>query len=102
MIGLLAYPAFVEWMWPVEDEAVIWTAAYGVFVVLVLGCALVVWRSPQPAATPVNMPEPPKEPLPTAPPVPAELAQTAISPGAPAAVRGRRGLRMPAPSKPEL
>src|SRR5437588_4014969 len=47
MIGLLAYPALVEWMWPVEEQAIIWTAGYVIFAVLVLGCAFLVFRTPE-------------------------------------------------------
>ena len=101
MVGLLAYPAIFEWLWPLEEQAIVWTGAYALAVGLILGCAYLVWRSPEPAGTPVPLQEPPKEPLPTAPPVSAAVAETAIAPGSPAS-RSRRGLRLPSPAKPEV
>ncbi len=49
MLGLLAYPALIEWMWDVPTQAVVWTAGYALFIALVVGCAYLVWRTPEPA-----------------------------------------------------
>ena len=59
MLGLLAYPALIEWMWDVPTQAVVWTVGYSLFIALVLGCAYIVWRSPEPAVVVVDVPAEP-------------------------------------------
>ncbi|MBI3412436.1 MAG: hypothetical protein HY040_29305, partial [Planctomycetes bacterium] len=45
MLALLAYPVLMEPLFPLEEQAWIWTAAYGVLVILIAGCGLVVWNA---------------------------------------------------------
>ena len=44
-MALIAYPALVEPSLSLRDQSRFWTAGYGVFAVLVIGCAMCAWRS---------------------------------------------------------
>jgi hypothetical protein len=44
MLSLLAYPLIVESRLRLADQTRIWTVGYGLFVVLIAGCAVAVWR----------------------------------------------------------
>lgn len=45
LLTLLAYPLLLEPTLRVNQQSQAWTCVYGLFVVLVTGCAIVVWRS---------------------------------------------------------
>ena len=45
LLALVAYPALVEPLLPLRAQGVLWSSAYGVYAVLVLGCALRTWRA---------------------------------------------------------
>src|SRR5713226_4374739 len=45
MLALLSYPFLVEPALSLESQRWLWTAGYGLLVVLMLGCAVVVWRA---------------------------------------------------------
>lgn len=47
VLGLLAYPLAVEPSMRLAQQGTLWSAGYGVLVLLVLACAAVVWRSPR-------------------------------------------------------
>jgi spermidine synthase len=47
-IALMAYPLVVEPNLRLQDQAMLWTAGYGVLIVLSVACAAVVWRSGAP------------------------------------------------------
>jgi hypothetical protein len=86
MLGLLLYPLLIERIWDLPEQAMIWTAGYGLLIGLVLACAVAVWRSPEPAAALAAVPADAvlPEPLPElAPP------ETAVT------VSRRRGARLP-------
>ncbi|MDX6718829.1 MAG: hypothetical protein QOJ63_1083 [Solirubrobacteraceae bacterium] len=53
VLGLLAYPLVVEPTMRLAEQGRLWSAGYGLLVVLVLACAAVVWRSP-PAPEPAR------------------------------------------------
>ena len=44
-VALMAYPSVVEPSLSLHDQSRLWTAGYGVFAVLVIGCALFAWRA---------------------------------------------------------
>ncbi|MDP8991687.1 MAG: hypothetical protein M3N31_01305, partial [Actinomycetota bacterium] len=46
VVALLAYPALVEPNLPLPLQGRLWSAGYGVLVVLVVTCAVALWRSP--------------------------------------------------------
>jgi hypothetical protein len=46
VLGLLGYPLLMEPTLRLADQGRVWSVAYVVLVVLVLGCALFLWRSP--------------------------------------------------------
>lgn len=48
MLSLLAYPILVESSLRLADQTRIWTMGYALFVVLIAGCAVAVWRRPGP------------------------------------------------------
>lgn len=59
VLGLLSYPLAVEPSMRLAQQGTLWSAGYGLLVVLVLACAVVVWRSPRGAdavATPAPAP----------------------------------------------
>jgi hypothetical protein len=66
MLALVLYPVLIEPMFSVEEQAVLWTFGYGVLVLLVLGCAYLVWNVPEPVTAAA-----PAEPLKTPEPIPA-------------------------------
>ena len=47
VLGLLGYPLVVEPSMRLAQQGRLWSAGYGLLVVLVLACAAVVWRSPR-------------------------------------------------------
>ena len=46
LVGLLGYPLFLEPYLHLEDQGWAWEAGYGLLVLLMLACAVTVWRSP--------------------------------------------------------
>jgi hypothetical protein len=46
ILALLAYPAVVEPLLPLAGQARMWTAGYAALAVLVVACAVALWRSP--------------------------------------------------------
>src|SRR5882724_5882509 len=48
MLGLLLYPALFEYQWDLETQAIVWAVGYALLIVLVAGCAYLVWRTPEP------------------------------------------------------
>jgi spermidine synthase len=50
LLALLAYPLVVEPNLRLAQQCTAWTAGYGLFVALTLGCATIVWRSQKPAS----------------------------------------------------
>jgi hypothetical protein len=53
-LGLLSYPALVEPLLTLHEQARVWAAGYGLLLVLIAASALAVWRGPRPA--PVTAP----------------------------------------------
>lgn len=47
VLGLLGYPLVVEPSMRLAEQGRLWSAGYGLLVLLVLACAAVVWRSPR-------------------------------------------------------
>jgi hypothetical protein len=47
VLGLLGYPLLVEPSMRLAEQGRLWSAGYGLLVLLVLACAAVVWRSPR-------------------------------------------------------
>jgi hypothetical protein len=47
VLGLLGYPLIVEPSLRLAEQGRLWSAGYGLLVVLVLACAAVVWRAPR-------------------------------------------------------
>jgi hypothetical protein len=45
LLALLAYPTLVEPRLPLRAQGVLWSGAYGVYAVLVLGCAVRTWHA---------------------------------------------------------
>src|SRR4028118_799755 len=50
ILGLLGYPLLVERVLTLQNQGLIWSASYGILVVLVLASAVMLWRS-NPAPT---------------------------------------------------
>ena len=50
LLGLLAYPAFVEPAFDLDDQSLLWAVGYALFVVAMLGCAVLLLHSSVPAA----------------------------------------------------
>jgi hypothetical protein len=50
VLGLLSYPLVVEPSMRLAEQGRLWSAGYGLLVLLVLACAVVVWRSPRASA----------------------------------------------------
>jgi SAM-dependent methyltransferase len=90
MLGLLLYPALIEPAWDVPTQALVWTAGYCLLIACVLGCALLVARTPEPAPVIVHVSA---EPLPLPAPVPERAMATAVTAG-PVATGRRRGVRL--------
>jgi len=60
-LALLAYPALIEPLMSLSGQQITWTGGYGLFVLLVAGLALAVWRrriqnAPEPAPLDVSAP----------------------------------------------
>lgn len=60
-LALLAYPALIEPLMSLSGQRTIWTGGYGLFLLLVVGLAVVVWRrrvqnAPEPAPLAVSAP----------------------------------------------
>jgi hypothetical protein len=49
LLGLVCYPVLLEPTLPLIQQSQFWSIGYGLLVILVLGCAVFVWRSPLPA-----------------------------------------------------
>lgn len=49
VLGLLAYPLAVEPSLRLAEQGRLWSAGYGLLVLLVIACAVVVWRAPRAA-----------------------------------------------------
>jgi hypothetical protein len=47
LLGLLSYPFLLEPVLRLRQQAWLWAGGYGVFLLLVFACALLVWRAPQ-------------------------------------------------------
>ena len=47
LVGLLGYPVLLEPYLPLEVQGWAWEAGYGLLVLLMLACAVTVWRSPR-------------------------------------------------------
>ncbi len=101
MLGLLAYPTIIEpWLMvtppdgdgTVKTQVHLWTAGYLLFVAMVIGCALVVWKSLAEKTATAEQPAAPPEPAPAPAPTPAPVA-TAIT-----SSPKRRGARMATPT----
>ena len=63
LAALLTYPVLIETRWDVVEQAGVWSAAYGVFAVLMLACALIEWQrgsvfAPAPSAAATADPAP--------------------------------------------
>ncbi len=90
MLGLLLYPAFIEPVWDVPEQAIVWTAGYVVLIACVVGCALLVARTAEPAPVVVQVPADAAPPRPAPEPVLATAVTTS-----PATIgTRRRGLRL--------
>ncbi|MEA2241615.1 MAG: hypothetical protein QOD24_1171, partial [Solirubrobacteraceae bacterium] len=50
VLGLLSYPLVVEPSMRLAEQGRLWSAGYGLLVLLVFACAVVVWRSPRGSA----------------------------------------------------
>lgn len=46
VLGLLFYPVFIEPNFSLTRQSLLWTISYGLLVLLVIGCAVCLWRSP--------------------------------------------------------
>jgi len=44
--ALLSYPVVVEPLLPLHAQSLLWTVGYGLLVLLVLGCGVAVWLTP--------------------------------------------------------
>lgn len=53
MLALIGYPLVIEPRLPIANQSAIWAAGYGVLVMLLVCCALVVWRAPNAARPPM-------------------------------------------------
>ncbi len=56
LFALLAYPLLIEPRLRLAVQSRLWAIGYGVLVVLMLACALIVWRSPRRSAEPADAP----------------------------------------------
>ncbi|MDQ4063035.1 MAG: fused MFS/spermidine synthase [Actinomycetota bacterium] len=64
IIGLLGYPLFVERVLTLQNQGLIWSASYGLLVLLVIASAVMLWRSnPAPASGSATQAEEEMEPL---------------------------------------
>jgi SAM-dependent methyltransferase len=59
MLALLAYPFVLEPLLPIQAQSVLWGGGYGVLGLLMVGCALLLWRSPPSAERDVEIREAP-------------------------------------------
>ena len=55
-LALLSYPVLLEPMFTLRTQNLIWTGGYGLLIVLIAGCGVLLLRSPQDAAA-LNMPD---------------------------------------------
>ncbi|MDP8967146.1 MAG: hypothetical protein M3N04_00945, partial [Actinomycetota bacterium] len=88
VLGLLGYPIVVEPSLRLAEQGRVWSAGYGLLVVLVLACAAVVWRSPRVPDSGGTGGEvgPPPLPAPPLPPGDALADATDAAPAAPPAL----------------
>ena len=64
IIGLLGYPLFVERVLTLQNQGLIWSASYGLLILLVIASAVMLWRSnPAPASGSATQEEEEAEPL---------------------------------------
>lgn len=56
MVGLLLYPVLLEPMLGLGEQSRLWSAGYLLLTLLVVACAVVVWRSPRRAEEPIRSP----------------------------------------------
>ena len=47
MLGVLSYPILIEPNFPLTQQSWLWATGYGLLVLLTLGCAVGLWRSPK-------------------------------------------------------
>jgi tetratricopeptide (TPR) repeat protein len=62
LLALLGYPLAIESHWTLGEQAWGWTAGYGLLMLLIAGCAVLLWRSPvarRPSAVPSKSVAPP-------------------------------------------
>ncbi|WP_315838084.1 fused MFS/spermidine synthase [Bradyrhizobium prioriisuperbiae] len=50
-LALLSYPVLLEPMFTLRTQNLVWTGGYGLLIVLIAGCGLLLWRSPEVAVT---------------------------------------------------
>lgn len=50
-LALLSYPVLLEPMFALRTQNLMWTGGYGLLIVLIAGCGLLLWRSPAVAVT---------------------------------------------------
>jgi predicted methyltransferase len=62
VVGLLAYPALVERELALEEQSWLWSAGYGLFGLLLIACAVALWRSRRPVSA-AAVASAPAEPL---------------------------------------
>jgi len=67
VLGLLGYPLVVEPSMRLAEQGRLWSAGYGLLVLLVLACAAVVWRSPRGPQATRDAPPVPAAEVPPAP-----------------------------------
>jgi len=101
VLGLLGYPLVVEPSMRLAEQGRLWSAGYGLLVVLVLACAAVVWRSPRSTdaagageaevdATDADQSPAPRRDVPAAAPDASPASAAAQVADVPAPVTGRR------------
>ena len=56
MVGLLLYPVLLEPTLGLGEQSRLWSAGYVLLTLLVVACAIVVWRSPRRAEEPIGSP----------------------------------------------
>jgi hypothetical protein len=99
MLGLLAYPALIEWLFGLQSSTFtltaqnwLWAVGYVVLVVMVVGCIIIVLKSPPSVqlAAEASAPEPPPAEVPQAPSAPVTQV-TAAPPAARTSTAIRKG-----------
>ena len=77
MLGVLSYPILIEPNLSLTRQSWLWTVGYGLLVLLTLGCAVCLWRSPDKAEEVEEDTLPPHLPIPPSshPPISSPTAQ---------------------------